>query len=55
MVVDESIKMPVQYNGITLQSRPKRGRPAKKTSDVGAEEEGGSSVLAREQEGSKVP
>ena len=42
MVVDESIKMPIQDDGITLQSRRKRGRPAKKSSDVGAEEEGGS-------------
>ena len=57
MVVDESIKMPVQYDGITLQSRRKRGRPqaAKKPMDVGVEEEGGSSILAREQEGYKVP
>ena len=55
MVVDESIKMPVQYDGITLQSRRKRGRPAKKSSDVGAEEEGGSRIMAREQEGYKVP
>ena len=55
MVVDESIKMPIQYDGITLQSRRKRGRPAKKSSDVGAEEEGGSRIMAREQEGYKVP
>ena len=57
MIVDESIKMPVQYDGITLQSRRKRGRPqaAKKPMDVGVEEEGGSSILAREQEGYKVP
>ena len=38
-----------------VQSWSKRGRSAKKSSDVGAEEEGGSRILAREQEGYQVP
>ena len=55
MVVDESIKMPIHFNCVTLQSLCKHGRPAGKSGDVGAEEEGGSSMLSREQEGYQVP
>ena len=47
--MDESIKMPIHFNCVTLQSLCKHGRPAGKSGDVGAEEEGGSSILSREQ------
>ena len=44
-------------NSVTLQSLSKHGRPAKKSGDVGAKasEEGGSYILARDQEGYQVP
>ena len=48
MVVD--IKMPIHYDSITPQSLCKRGRPAKKSGDVGAEEVEGTSILPIEQE-----
>ena len=50
MIVDKSIRMPFQYDGFKFQNLCKSGRPVKKSADIGAEVEGGSSMQARERE-----